>query len=75
MVEQPDSTAEQYGAEVDLQFIEQSAFDELLDGIRAARDPAILVAAAALACSMALSMPSVTNVKVVPPCLTQGSLS
>src|SRR5215208_7057528 len=31
--------------------------------------------AAALACSRALSMPSVTNVKVVPPCLSQGSLA
>jgi len=28
--------------------------------------------AAALACSRALSMPSVTNVKVVPPCLVPG---
>jgi hypothetical protein len=44
VLEQSDSVAEQYGGEVDLQFVDQSGFDELSDGVCASRDPDVLVA-------------------------------
>ena len=43
-VEQPDPTAEQHRGEVDLQLFHEPSLDDLLNCVRAASDPDVLVA-------------------------------
>lgn len=43
VLEQSDSVTEQYGGEMDLQFVDQSSFYALPDGVRTAYNPYVLV--------------------------------
>jgi hypothetical protein len=72
-VEQPDAVAEEHRDEVDLQLVEQAAFRYCWTTLAPPPTATSLSPAAARACSSADSMPSVTNVNVVPPRRASGS--
>jgi hypothetical protein len=71
--EQPHAVAEQYGHDVDLKLVEESGLQVLLRHVRAAAHRHVLAGRGLhglLECSLD---PSMTKVKVVPPCFVTGS--
>jgi hypothetical protein len=72
MIQQSNAVAEDNGGNVKCEFIDEPA---LMNWLMVSAPPATrtsLPAAATLACSNALTMPSVTKMKVVPPSLRHG---
>jgi hypothetical protein len=61
LVEQPNSVAEQYGDEVDLELVEQSGPDELPDDVGTTAEDDIPVPCDRLGLRQGASMPSVTK--------------
>src|SRR2546428_10157305 len=68
ILEEPDAVAEQYGDEVDLHLVQQPGLQ-----ILSPQMPTFLSPAADRASSSAASIPAVTKVYVVPPCMGSGS--
>jgi hypothetical protein len=73
LAEEPRAGAEQDRDDVDPHLIDEAGSDVLLDRLRAAADRDVLFPAAAVACSRADSIPSLTKWKVVPPSISSGS--
>jgi len=75
VLEQPLAGAEQHRDEVEVELVEEPARRYCCTALA---PPAIATSrspAGARACSRADSIPSVTNVNVVPPCMASGSRS
>ena len=66
VVEEPFATAQQDGCDTQIHHIYQTSIEILLGGARTSSQRHVFAFAALRACSNADSMPSVTNVNVVP---------
>jgi hypothetical protein len=74
MLEQSDTFTEEHRHKVNQYFVQQSRSYALLSDIRAAQHIDIFSPAAAFACVMALSIPSVTKVNGVAPLGTSSGI-
>jgi hypothetical protein len=68
-VEEADAVAQKRGDQVDLQLVEQSRLQVLLNDARAAGERDVLVAGGCPSLLERGFIPSVTKVNEVPPCL------